>query len=146
MRRSNAGATAAKFITFMMTLIFGLVSVLMFFVVPQAIEKGSASCTEPVSAVIIDIVESSDGSTYAPVYSYDFEGETYNVRSNLYTNVIPQEGAIVDIKIDPNEPIHMVDPARVQFTNHVMSIIGIVFGVIAASLLIVFIILCIVLK
>ena len=146
MKRNNAAAKAAKIITFLMMLVFGMVSALLFFVIPNAIDKSSASCTESVSAVIFDIVESSDGSSYAPVYSYEFEGETYKVRSNLYTNVYPEQGSIVDIKIDPNEPIHMADPERIEFTNGILNIIGIVFAVVAASMLIVFIILCIVLK
>ncbi len=146
MRRNNTGAKPAKIVTFIMALVFGLVSVLMLVVVPSVIEKGSAECTESVIAEITDIVKSTDGDTYAPVYSYNYNGNTYSVQSNLYTNVIPKEGSEIEIMVDPNDPNHMADPARLQFVSHILNIIGIVFGVITGAFLITFIVLCAVLK
>lgn len=135
----------AKFISGLMTLLFGLLSALLLFLIPNVIDSHQEKCTESVTAVISDVLVTNDydkgSTTYAPVYDYFYEGEAFSMKSNVYTSIEPEIGAQVDLMIDPDNPEVYADPERNSFIKMVLRIVGIAMGIPAFVLIIVTIVL-----
>ena len=98
--------------------IFAIIVCLVFiavglFVVSMG-KNDKKQCTEPVYATVSDFVKSTSGSkkkstTYYPVYSFEYENRTYEVKSNV-SSLKTQKlsvGEKVKIYIDPNNPNHI---------------------------------------
>lgn len=81
----------------------------------EEVENEDAGCDVEVTAVI-DHNESSrdEGSyTYAPVYRFEYEGTTYNVRGKVWeSKPVYEEGQEVNIMIDSSDPYHIYDPGN----------------------------------
>ena len=85
-------------------------------------------CTYHVFATIIDhdTTSGDSGELYAPIYKYEFNKETYEVCTNVYSNVgVKPVGTIVDLMINPNKPKEFLDESF-GFTKGIV-IMGIFF-------------------
>jgi len=140
----------AKFVSVLISLIFILMSFLFLNIVPKVIDSHQAQCTESVEAVIADIDESEDISnnttTYAPVYEYTFEGESFRNKSNIYTSIKPEIGRQVELLVDPENPEVCADPKLNDFTKTVFKYVGIVLSVISVVMVIVTIVIIVKVK
>lgn len=78
-------------------------------------------CTEKVSALVVDNLEEQTEeikdrngvpyTTYRPVYSFEYGGETYVVESNFGEQEKRYEtGDSLELLIDPKDPKHYYDP------------------------------------
>lgn len=77
--------------------------------------KKAKRCVKEVRAEIVRMDEhrSDDGSTYQPVYSYTFNGETYEVKGNGSSNMETYHaGQHVTLHINPDEPTEFTDKRR----------------------------------
>ena len=91
-------------------------------------KKMEKLCTHHVFATIIDhdITSGDSGELYAPIYKYEFNKETYEVCTNVYSNVgVKPVGTIVDLMINPNKPKEFLDESF-GFTKGIV-IMGIFF-------------------
>ncbi len=92
-------------------------------------------CTQRVNAKCIDVIEmyqhsSSGGSrlVYCPIYEFYYNGTTYQVCDNKYTNVVrPEVGYTYEIFINHNKPKQFYDPERNRKMNMILLILGIAF-------------------
>ncbi|MBR6986231.1 MAG: DUF3592 domain-containing protein [Ruminococcus sp.] len=68
--------------------------------------KLKKECTYETTAIVTDIVSSSsDSNTYAPVYSYTYEGQDYTAQSRVYSsNLKMHEGDEVEFYVNPDDP------------------------------------------
>lgn len=76
-------------------------------------KKAKKVCTEPVNAVVCDMARSSssNGTTYAPVYEFEYNGMKYRIKSNTYSNPMPlQVGESVQIFVEPGNPDRIYSP------------------------------------
>lgn len=81
----------------------------------EEVENEDNGCDVEVTAVIDHNESSSDeGSyTYAPVYRFEYEGTTYNVRGKVWeSKPVYEEGQEVNIMIDSSDPYHIYDPGN----------------------------------
>ena len=97
--------------------------------------------SEEVNAVVVENVKSEsinrskknkEDNTYAPVFSYEYNGKKYRVKGNTYTN--PPEydvGDEVTIKIDPDDPEDISAPESKK-----IFIIGIILDAIGIGIVI----------
>ena len=76
------------------------------------------NCTEEVDAVVVDMVTVKAGKakhkhiTYAPVFGYDYEGQTYQVQSRTSQRPAKYKvGERVTIFIDPSSPEEIYIPS-----------------------------------
>lgn len=95
-------------------------------------------CTEPVYATVSDIVISTSGSknkstSYYPVYSFEYENRTYEVKSNVSSPKTKKlrVGEKVKIYIDPDNPNHVYLAG-----DSSSSILGYVFAGMGAIILV----------
>ena len=124
---------------------FILAAVLLISVVPSVIDNHQSSCTEPVTATIVDVLISQDSDDYsdmyAPVYEYYLNGNSYRKESHLYTSQKIEIGAQVDLLVDPDNPEKVSDPKRINFTKRIVRIVGYCMAVPASIFTIITIIL-----
>ena len=69
--------------------------------------KLKKQCTYKTTAIVSDIKENSgsDGSTYAPEYTYTYNGEEYKAVSRIYSSSIKvSQGDEVEFYLDPDDP------------------------------------------
>ena len=98
---------------------FGLFALLIgvlflsFGVIIMLMESGKRkNCTYGLVATVVDNVVCRDSNridnfrrTYAPVFWFEYNGRTYQVRSNVSTNVPRYKlGQQVSLKINPDDP------------------------------------------
>lgn len=81
----------------------------------EDIKQESDGCDVEVTAVIVSLADKEadegSGTLYAPVYSFEYEGETYNVTGNVWENDPHYEaGQEVNILIDSSDPTNIYDP------------------------------------
>lgn len=122
----------AKAVLIVLIVIGFIVSLLPYLVLSSLFnstmsERSSKGCTENVTAEVTSLTEysypedshiknkddlSSDPS-YAPVFTYEFDGKTYNVQSRVYSQTPKYNvGEKVALKIDPSDPEHFYDPKQ----------------------------------
>ena len=92
----------------------------------------SKICTEPVHAVVIELERhrsssKGGGSTYAPVFAFEYQGEEYEVVSRLSSN--PPEyrkNQEVDMFINPEDPydIYVPDSKSMKLFYWLFMLIG----------------------
>lgn len=89
-------------------------------------------CKEPVDAIVVEIVQNkteshSDEATFAPVYSFNYNGKSYEVVSNVFQSPCPVKvGDSLELFINADNPYQIYDPERKK-----MGFIGIgicIFG------------------
>ena len=73
-------------------------------------------CTIEVAATIVDYaVTKSDngGKLYCPIYEFQFNGQKYEVKNNVYTNIdVKPIGTLVNLKINPDNPKEFLGKSR----------------------------------
>lgn len=76
------------------------------------------NCTQEVDAVVVDMVTVKAGKakhkhvTYAPVFGYEYEGQTYEVQSRTSQRPAKyKEGQELTIFIDPSSPKEIYVPS-----------------------------------
>lgn len=92
-------------------------------------KKAKKICTEPVNAIVCDMARStsSDSTTYAPIYEFEYNGMTYKIQSNTYSSPMPlQVGDNVQIFVEPGNPDRIYSPHEKATTmvGRVFQIIG----------------------
>ena len=85
-----------------------------FSALEKEVEQESQGCDTDVTAVIAEI-STREGeeykSVYAPVYSFEYKGNEYNVQGKVWdTDRHYEVGQKVPIKIDSSDPTHIYDP------------------------------------
>ncbi len=93
------------------------------------------SCTYIINAKCIDVINqySTNKSgvrkkVYCPVYEFYYNGNTYKVCNNVYTNfTIPIINNTYEIYINQNEPTQFYEPQRSKITGIALFILGISF-------------------
>ena len=116
---------------FVIAVIFTVVLVIPYLLY----HRKKAHCTAEVDAVVVDLLEqehtdSEDGYsvTYAPVYSFYFDGQTYRVESKIYSSGRQYEiGEHVTVCVDPENPEKLFDAKRERRTVLYISAISAVF-------------------
>lgn len=84
-------------------------------VMEDAVQEESERCDVEVPAIIVDHSEregdEGTGTLYAPVYSFEYEGEPYKITGNVWECEPHYEaGQEVNIMIDSSDPTHIYDP------------------------------------
>ncbi len=84
-------------------------------VMGDEIGKEADGCNVEITAVIDHHADkessSGPGVVYAPVYSFEYEGESYNVTGKVWQpDPFYEDGQEVQIMIDPSDPTHIYDP------------------------------------
>lgn len=109
---SSARARMALWAIFMVA---GAIAAAVAFLLLLGRGADKKRCTEPVAAVVVDyetVVSKSKEfrSTYAPVFEYEYRGQTYRHKSSISTNPPRfQIGQRVELMIDPNNPATAYD-------------------------------------
>lgn len=117
--------------------LFILVGAYMFFGTLLTIKGSKTRCTIAVSAKCIDLDKhdmiNSNGShttVYAPVFNYYYNGTSYNIKLNNYSNVdVPIVGEYKDIYINPDNSEDVYRPSVKQN----LIVLGIGIGTIISS-------------
>ena len=140
---SKKAVKLSAFLLLVMSLIFGTVSIFM----KLRSNNLTKSCTETISATIIDIQETRtkdyEGyyrTTYYNVYQYKYGQITYNKKSNTNKHDNYNIGDKVTIKVDPNNPSEFIDAN----TTSTLNILFIAFIIASSIMFIVSIILFII--
>lgn len=110
-------------------LLAGLAAAVVGFVLLAGRISDKKRCTEPVTAVVVDLEKvvsrgSKKSVTYAPVFEYEYRGATYQYISPISSKPPDYErGETVQLMIDPSYP-------HVAYVNDktAMTFIIIVFG------------------
>ena len=125
---SNGGATIPKIIlTFVLTI--GLLGGGILF--SSRSSKVKKQCTYKTTAVVSDIKENSDsdGTTYAPVYTYSYNGDEHTVTRKYYSsNMKLNVGDEVEFYLDPNDPETYYCPSEKGKTVVSLALYG--FGIV----------------
>ena len=84
-------------------------------VMSDEIKKDKEGCNVEITAVIDHHADKDghegNGTVYAPVYRFEYEGETYKVTGKVWMpDPIYEDGQEVQIMIDPSDPNHIYDP------------------------------------
>lgn len=91
-------------------LLAGLAAAVVGFVLLTGRLADKKRCTEPVTAVVVDLEKSVSGGskksvTYAPVFEYEYQGTTYRYISPISSSPPDYErGETAALMIDPNYP------------------------------------------
>lgn len=109
---SNVRARMALWAIFLAA---GVIAAAVGFVLLLGRGTDKKRCTQPVTAVVVDnemVVSRSKKfrSTYAPIFEYEYRGQTYRHKSSISTN--PPRFSIgqrVELLIDPNDPATAYD-------------------------------------
>ena len=87
---------------------FGLIFAIIGGVIVSKKIISKNRCTDEVKGVVIENVLSSsneDGSSYAPVFEYEYNGVKHRYKSNVYTSPPSYDvGESVTIMVDPDDP------------------------------------------
>ena len=133
----------SAFLLLFMAIIFGTVSIFM----KLKSNDLTKSCTETISATIIDIQETRtkdyEGyyiTTYYNVYQYKYGQLTYTKKSNTNKHDNYNIGNKVTINVDPNNPSEFIDAN----TTSTLNILFIAFLIASSIMFIVSIILFII--
>ena len=125
-----------------------------FSALEKEVEQESQGCDTDVTAVISEI-STREGeeykSVYAPVYSFEYKGNEYNVQGKVWdTDRHYEVGQKVPIKIDSSDPTHIYDPEynSESMITSVFLEAGIMFLVpgLVFLIIIVVIVVCVVIK
>ena len=92
-------------------------------------------CTQRVTARCVDVIEryhhsNSGGShlVYCPVYEFYYNGASYKVCDNKYTNLIrPEVDYTYEIYINHNKPTQFYEPQRAKKMGAIILVLGILF-------------------
>ena len=132
------------------TLLFGI----CLLVIPPILRnKKKNRCTTEVTLRCIDLnkrtsYNSDDHSlktvTYAPVWEYDYNGETYTYAENIYSNMdVPQIGTERQGFIDPQNPSELYRPnpaaAGLVLIVGILSVLTGIFGLVIINLIMEFV-------
>ncbi|WP_295080698.1 DUF3592 domain-containing protein [Ruminococcus sp.] len=96
--------TKTSAVVLSLVIIATMIGGIMFFKYDSKLKK---QCTYKTTAIVSRIVEDSDsdGTTYAPVYSYEYNGEEYTAQSRVYSSSLKvRKGDRVEFYLDPNDP------------------------------------------
>lgn len=107
-------------------LIFVLVGLAMVIIPIMKKKNLKKRCIVPVFATIVKYKETyGESSTlYAPVYSYEYDNQKYEVSTNTYSNIgVKPVGTIVDLQINPYNPKEFLDNNVVHKGIIVMGIL-----------------------
>ena len=102
-------------------ILFGIIFVVIGFLANRNINEHKKYCTEEVSATVVNYLENientvSDDSdtriyetdiTYTPVFSYEYNGNTYTATAGNYGKNYREKfplSSTYNIKINPNDP------------------------------------------
>ena len=111
----------------------------LIFVIVSLLKKIS-KCNVELEAEISDIStkDMNGTTTYAPVYSYYYEGQAYEQTSGVYVNTPGYRvGEKVTIHINPNKPEMLLDKKRDLKTLIVFAVVFALFLVIGICMLLV---------
>lgn len=116
MRRQVAASSArARMALWAIFLVAGVIAAAVSVLLLLGRGTDKKRCTEPVTAVVVDnetVVSKTMRRpfTYAPVFEYEFRGQTYRHKSSISTNPPRFEiGQRVELMIDPNDPATAYD-------------------------------------
>lgn len=97
-------------------------------------------CTQPVTAVCVDVSTSTSGKTgtmYCPVWEYTANGSTYRYSSGAYsTGEKTQTGDTSELMINPNDPQDAYVSSKTF--NMLSYLVGAIFSAVAVMLFIFF--------
>ena len=96
--------TKTSAVVLSLVIIATMIGGIMFFKYDTNLKK---KCTYKTTAIVSRIIENSDpdGDTYAPVYSYEYNGKEYTAQSRVYSSRLKvRKGDKVEFYLDPNDP------------------------------------------
>ncbi len=103
---SHGNATLSKPASTAVMIVMAIVTFAAGFLFLKNDTKLKKECTYETTAIVTDIVSSSsDRNTYAPVYSYTYEGQDYTAQSRVYSSKLKlHEGDNVEFYVNPDDP------------------------------------------
>lgn len=110
MSNSSSNEKRNQILGLSMFLLVGLIAATVGFVLLAERLSDKRRCTEPVPAVVVDLDKvvsrgAKKSVTYAPVFEYEYNGETYRYISPISSKPPDYErGERVTLMIDPNYP------------------------------------------
>lgn len=125
---SNGGATIPKIILTIVLTIALIGGGILFSGHSSKVKK---QCTYKTTAIVSDISEhsDSDGTTYAPVYTYSYNGDEHTVTRSYYSsNMKLRVGDEVEFYLDPNAPETFYCPKDKGTTVFSLAFFG--FGIV----------------
>ncbi len=113
---------------FLFAAVFLVVGLILLVAIPSYMDKKHASCTQPVSGRIVDMVkeymEIHRTPNYAPVFEYVYNGVVYREKSVLNYSKKPTIGEERILMIDPNNPEKWFDPKGSKTAKLIFRIVG----------------------
>lgn len=114
-----------------------LAGTFFYFAVPKIVNLRNASCTVTLQAKIVDfkcVLEripseyDSAGSPatqrrYYPIFSYEYNGQTYTSKSNYFRLFKPRIGRTKKIRIDPDNPTHFIYSDKSSTLSKILGVI-----------------------
>lgn len=121
MRRKVVVTSAkARMALWAIFVVFGAILALVALMLLLGRGNDKKRCTQPVTAVVVDNetrrskTMKNHSFTYAPVFEYEYRGQTYRHESSISTNPPRfQVGQRVELMIDPDNPATVYDKSGV---------------------------------
>ncbi|WP_124100815.1 DUF3592 domain-containing protein [Ruminococcus sp. Marseille-P6503] len=126
MRKNRRGIISSAALLPAIFLIVGVVFLCVGIGVRFYEQDKKESCTVRTYAKVVDIVSKtdSDGTVYAPVFSYEVNGQEYVKQRNSYSNPCNYyKGQSLSLYINPNDPEEFYDGG-----DNVYKILFYIFG------------------
>lgn len=116
-----------NFMIIVMGAIFAGTGLLVYFMITG--ELGDKPEYQDVQAIVCGYVKGKKGSV-ACAYEYEFNGIKYNNHDNYYTSIsVPKLGAIVHLRVNPNDPNIFVAKKKKTLQSLLFPAIFVLLGV-----------------
>ena len=109
--------------------IVGLCMVIIPILIKKRKEK---KCIYHVFATIVghETTYGDSGELYAPIYKYEYNKKTYEVCTEMYSNIgVKEVGTIIDLMINPDNPKEFIDNNNFSKTAIIMGILFLIASV-----------------
>lgn len=124
-------------IPLLLILAFIIAGLAMIIIPKKREQRLNKVCNVTVFATITshDYTYSDKGTKlYAPIYSFEFNKQKYEISNNQYTNIgVKPVGTIVELKINPNNPKEFLDNSSF---SKLIIVMGVIFLIISAPIFI----------
>ena len=119
-----------------------IVGLIVFYLYSSLLNGKIKKCTVMVKGMIVSYkvshsASASGGTTYTPVFGFNFNDQNYTVTGSLYSSGIPRIGKEVDLYIDAKDPTTYFQPQHDRSTLIFITLFSALF--IGAGLMIFFV-------
>ena len=103
--------------------------------------KMKRRCTAPAEGTVVRLnsMKHRNGRVYSPVFRFGYQGKKYEASEyEFYSGNVPEVGDRVQIFVYPDDPVTIFDPKRAKRKVKFNVLVGILFFIIGAALMVLF--------